>query len=411
MAISAANFASGAMPSVKDAAKFGTTPGLTTSPTSTAKTSTIQDGAAQLGVTRGGPATFDSNEYKIDQHSYPSDLMSPLGEYGGNYVIFYINVATDSKILKDPSTEIVKDFTPPQYSDINALASRNQTGVAGALAAPAVIAVGGLALGGGLTTEKTFVDGTTTSSLSRAALGTGAAILAGGAALEKVTGGNFSGKKTRLKTAIALHTPNTMSTTYSVNYDEENLDVYAMGIIGSAGLEKAIKSKGLSAISADTLTKVSEAGVALGLSKLPGMAGVSKITGLAPNPRKEQIFKHVNFRNFTFDYQFYPRDEKEAQNVLNIIYQFKLHMHPEFKDANNFLYIYPSEFDIFYYNGAQENMNVNRHTSCVLTDMTVNYSPNGQFTAFANGMPTQINMTLTFKELAVLTKETIQDGL
>jgi hypothetical protein len=397
MAISAANFASGAMPSVKDAARFGTTPGLTTSPTSTGKTSTVQDGAAQLGVTRGGPATFDTNEYNISQHSYPSDLMSPLGEYGGNYVIFYINVATDSKILKDPSTQTVEDFTPPQYSDINALASKNETGVAGALAAPAVVAVGGLALSGDLK--------------SKAGLTTGAAILAGGAALEKVTGGNFSGKKTRLKTAIALHTPNTMSTTYSVNYDEENLDVYAMGIIGSAGLEKAIKSKGLSGISGDVLTKVSEAGVSLGLSKLPGMAGVSKITGLAPNPRKEQIFKHVNFRNFTFDYQFYPRDEKEAQNVLNIIYQFKLHMHPEFKDANNFLYIYPSEFDIFYYNGAQENMNVNRHTSCVLTDMVVNYSPNGQFTAFANGMPTQINMTLTFKELAVLTKETIQDGL
>jgi len=86
-------------------------------------------------------------------------------------------------------------------------------------------------------------------------------------------------------------------------------------------------------------------------------------------------------------------------------------MHPEFKDANNFLYIYPSEFDIFYYNNGQENMNVNRHTSCVLTDMVVNYSPNGQFTAFANGMPTQINLTLTFKELATLTKEKIQDNL
>lgn len=401
MAISAANFGSGAMPSVKEAAKFGTTPGVTEAPTSNYS-------GSQLGVTRGGPATFDTNEYNISQHSYPSDLMSPLGEYGGNYVVFYINVATDSKILKDPSTQTVKDFTPPQYSDINALASKNGTGVKGALAAPTAVAVGGLALSGGLTNKKTFADGTTTSALSGAALATGAAAVIGGDALNRVTGGNFSGKKTRLKTAIALHTPNTMSTTYSVNYDEENLDVYAMGLVASAGLDKAIKTRGQSGIGGATLDA---AGVSLGLSKLPGMAGVSKITGLAPNPRKEQIFKHVNFRNFTFDYQFYPRDEKEAQNVLNIIYEFKLHMHPEFKDANNFLYIYPSEFDIFYYNGTEENMNVNRHTSCVLTDMIVNYSPNGQFTAFANGMPTQINMTLTFKELAVLTKETIQDGM
>jgi hypothetical protein len=43
--------------------------------------------------------------------------------------------------------------------------------------------------------------------------------------------------------------------------------------------------------------------------------------------------------------------------------------------------------------------------------MTVNYSPQGQFTTFENGMPTQINITMSFKELALLTKEKIQDYL
>jgi hypothetical protein len=56
-------------------------------------------------------------------------------------------------------------------------------------------------------------------------------------------------------------------------------------------------------------------------------------------------------------------------------------------------------------------MNINRHTSCVLTDLSVDYSPNGQFTSFSDGMPTQINISLVFKELATLTKEKIQDGL
>jgi hypothetical protein len=42
--------------------------------------------------------------------------------------------------------------------------------------------------------------------------------------------------------------------------------------------------------------------------------------------------------------------------------------------------------------------------------MTVQYAPQGQFTSFDNGMPTQINITLNFRELALLTKEKIQDG-
>ena len=359
--------------------------------------STIGDySGSTLYKARGGPATFDSDKYHISQHSYPTDLMGPVGEYGGNYVIFYINVAVDSKLLKDPTVQTVDDNTPRDNGDLTALSNKYNTGVGGAIATPAAVGIGGALLAGD----------------KKAALKAGAVAAVGAGALQSVAS-TFSGQKKRLATAIALHTPNTMSTTYSVNYDEEPTDIYAMGLAaagGTAALGKAVEQKGMSNVAKDVVNATAAAGLAVGL-KLPGTEGISKITGLAPNPRKEQIFKHVNFRTFSFDYQFYPRDQKEAENVLNIIYQFKLHMHPEFKDANNFLYIYPSEFDIFYYNNGQENMNVNRHTSCVLTDMVVNYSPNGQFTAFANGMPTQINVTLTFKELATLTKEKIQDNL
>jgi hypothetical protein len=61
---------------------------------------------------------------------------------------------------------------------------------------------------------------------------------------------------------------------------------------------------------------------------------------MAANPMKEQIFKNVNFRKFTFDYTFSPRDPGEAKAIKKIIKTFKLHMHPEYKDANNFIFIY-----------------------------------------------------------------------
>jgi hypothetical protein len=43
--------------------------------------------------------------------------------------------------------------------------------------------------------------------------------------------------------------------------------------------------------------------------------------------------------------------------------------------------------------------------------MAVNYTPNGMFSTFANGMPTHIDITLTFRELALLTKDKVMDGL
>lgn len=406
--INSANFASGAIPSLQQLNQANRTT-ETTSPSSK-----LGDfSGSTLYTSRGGPASFDDNKYQVGQHSYPSDLMGNLNQYGGNYVVFYVNAAIDSKLLKDPSNLTVEDNTPRDNGELLALSNKFGTGVGGAVAAPTAVAVGGLALSGNLTSSS-VVNGVAARGISKEALTTGAAIGLGTGALATVAS-TFSGQKKRLKTAIALHSPNNMSTSYSINYDEEDLDIYAMGVAaagGSAAFVEAAQQKGASNISQETTgSSIAAAGLGLGLSKLPGTAGIGKLTGLAPNPRKEQLFKNVHFRTFNFDYQFYPRDAQEAQNVLNIIYQFKLHMHPEFKDANNFLYIYPSEFDIFYYNGTQENLNVNRHTSCVLTDMTVNYSPNGQFTTFENGMPTQINITLTFKELATLTKEKIQDGL
>lgn len=370
-------------------------------PNSDKQKSTMGDYSGSTLYKGRGPAEFDTNKYNISQHSYPLDLMGPVGEYGGNYVIFYINVAVDSKLLKENPNLAIDDVSQAQLirdtGDLTALSNKYKTGALGAVAAPAAVGIGGALLAG----DKKAA----TQALGVAAIGA--------LGLENVAS-TFSGAKKRLATAIALHAPNNMSTTYSVNYDEEDTDVYAMGLAaygGTAAAAEARKQKGGSNIAGDGAgNAIVAAALSQGL-KLPGTGGISRITGLAPNPRKEQIFKHVNFRTFTFDYQFYPRDAQEAENVQDIIYQFKYHMHPEFKDANNFLYIYPSEFDIFYYNNGQENMNVNRHTSCVLTDMVVNYSPNGQFTAFSNGMPTQINVTLTFKELATLTKEKIQDNL
>ena len=148
----------------------------------------------------------------------------------------------------------------------------------------------------------------------------------------------------------------------------------------------------------------------LALSKGPQAAALSAQSGLAANPMKENIFKSVEFRTFTLDYKFFPRNPAEAQNVLNIIREFKIHMHPEYKDSNNFVFIFPSEFDIFYYNNGKENLNLHRHTSCVLTDLNINYTPNGMFNAFENGMPTQIDISMSFKELAILTKKQIEEN-
>jgi hypothetical protein len=352
---------------------------------------------------------FDAEKYKVDNMAYPEDLMNSPA-YGGNYAIFYINVAIDSKLLKDPSVETVEEILPRDRGD---LVAQNFSTTGLVTAASLGSAFKG-ALGGAIAKGSGAIGSGTKSVLSKGASG---ALLGGaaGAALPVIgftAVGSLAASATRaqkrLKTAIALHIPNNLSIRYGVNYESEDTSTVAMMGAGSDEISKALSSQGKMSDLSDP-AKAIIANIAL--SKGPNAGAVSAATGLQANPKKEQVFKGVDFRSFQFDYQFFPRNPKEAENVLNIIKTFKYHMHPEFKDANNFLYIYPSEFDIFYYNNGEENLNVHRNTSCVLYEMNINYTPNGQFNTFENGMPTQINVTLAFRELALLTKDKIKDGL
>lgn len=349
-----------------------------------------------LYTSRGGANMFDGGKYDIKNYSYPEDLMASDGRYGGNYAIFYINVATESKLITRDKAQTVDNFPERDRGDLIAQSFTRK----GLVASNAVVNTLGGAVGGSI-----GFGGGITGAAKGVALANLATVGVGVAATQAP---DATRSQKRLKTAIALHVPNQLQIRYGVQYSEEDTAmIAAAGAIGTEGL-KALQSKGKDS----DVTGVGAAIISnLALSKGPNAGAASAALGLAANPKKEQVFKGVDFRTFQFDYQFFPRNEQEAKNVMNIIKEFKYHMHPEFKDSNNFLYIYPSEFDIMYYQGSLENENIHRHTSCVLTEMSINYTPNGLFTTFDNGMSTQMNVTLNFRELALLTKDKVKDGL
>jgi hypothetical protein len=199
--------------------------------------------------------------------------------------------------------------------------------------------------------------------------------------------------------------PNSVRTSYSVSW-QENSDEDQFGDMDAlvSAFSKGTAATGI----VDTVVEGAKPLIANVLSKrLKGQEYIQR-TGRTTksNAKQEQLFRQVNFREFEFNYSFSPKSETEAANVLNIIRLFRYHMLPEYKDPTSFMYIYPSEFQVKYYVGAEENQYVEKLLTAVLTNMVVDYTPNGQYNTFANGMPQQINMTLSFKELAVPTKET-----
>lgn len=137
------------------------------------------------------------------------------------------------------------------------------------------------------------------------------------------------------------------------------------------------------------------------------------------NPQAEVAFKGKSNRSFQFEFKFTPTSREEAEMVLEIIKQFRYHAAPEFDGVNNYELIYPSEFDIAFYHVPESNDNTGaaiRNTSlpkletCALTNVSVNYSPFENFVTFEDGIPVEINISLTFTELSIIDKKRIKDG-
>ncbi len=327
-----------------------------------------------------GRRDYQVNKYKIDQHSYPMDLLSPM--YGGNYAIFYINVSDASRLM---ITEETVQLDPKTESRMR----------------------------GSLVANAKKLEDIFDSSINAANKVLPEAANIDIKAVKNAVPFNARSQR-RLKTAIALHVPNQLSVQYATNWGTADNTATAQALMsaGASGANAVGEAfAGNGAAVKKNLTDMAGTGAEAWVANKMANSSMSKVisaaTGTTSNPKKEQTFEGVEFRKFTFEYQFYPRDEFEAQNVLNIIHQFKLHMHPEFKSELNYVWIYPSEFDIIYYTNGTENLNIHKHTSCVLESMSVNYTPNGNFSVFANGMPTQINVSLSFRELQLASKETI----
>jgi hypothetical protein len=211
----------------------------------------------------------------------------------------------------------------------------------------------------------------------------------------------------RLASSIVLYSPPQNKFDYKVGY--ENVDAGLAGLLAGIidGKDRigALKDSGISFV--ETIARSAIEIV------LPGFGGViDKTRGRAVNPKTELVFKNVPFRTFNFPFEFSPKSEKEKEDMYKIINQFKFFMMPEIKSEGYLTS--PSEFQITYMYRDKANMYIPKISRCVLTDMSLDFAPEGVFTTFKGdeqgAAPVLTKMDLSFTELEIMTKETIATG-
>jgi len=225
----------------------------------------------------------------------------------------------------------------------------------------------------------------------------------------------------RITDTIALYMPDTLNFDYNQSYSELRPGEQLEGKILSAGsgIAETLKAGGsietVKANLAKTLSPFAFKALTSSFGDVGKILFTAGTGGAVSNPMLELIYASPSFREFRFDFILYPRSQREAVEVNNILNRLRFHQAPELVKNTGGAFLYPpSEFDIsFYYNG-QINPNIPRISTCVLTGIQTDYAPNG-FAAYevpgqnkagfgGTGMPVAIRLSLSFKETEYLVK-------
>lgn len=126
--------------------------------------------------------------------------------------------------------------------------------------------------------------------------------------------------------------------------------------------------------------------------------------GKIPNSNLELLFRSPALRTFQFTWRMSPRSREEAMVVNKIIRSFKQGMsakklNPTSGGASFFLGT-PNVFDLQFKTGGDQLIDgLFRVKTSACTNTAVSYTDGAQWSAYDDGQPTSINLTLGFEEL------------
>lgn len=200
----------------------------------------------------------------------------------------------------------------------------------------------------------------------------------------------FTTQKTKPKAYVALYMPETMTFSYTPEYDGSVTLASAAGALPLVG--------GVASMITNTLEQ--NDAVRLALNK----------AGYVFNPQKQLLFKGIDFRTFQMSFTFTPYSRDEADSVKKIIQLFRSYAAPTIvTEGAGMFFKPPAVFDVeFKFNGSQ-NKNVPKFKRSVVTNVDVNYAPNG-WSTHSDGAPVQTIVTIDFQEMVLIDKTAIESG-
>jgi hypothetical protein len=364
----------------------------------------------QLGQIAKGPLSALYGGKGVQTLKYPSDLATDATK--NHYVQFSI-----------------KEVIPAGYSTTAPTVAGQSIGLGNIANAAGAV---GEAIGNGIKSLTSDTSQFTEETVQTATESIGRGLNAIGEFIP--TSLQISPTTTEAKAYISLYMPDTLTATYSADWQEMSLGDLGTGISTLRMINELASQGNIDALKSGDIKKSlgnmasTDPAVTATLTGLLGASGlgsnlidakaigdvVLKGKGYAINPQLQMIFRGVGFRSFQLSFMFTPKSLEESTEVDAIIKTFKYHFSPGLQagktDSTQSMFLTsPSIFNIEFKIGQNENQYVPKYGDCVLSDIDVNYAPNG-FAAHENGAPVQTMLNLTFKEIVIVDRDKIARG-
>lgn len=143
---------------------------------------------------------------------------------------------------------------------------------------------------------------------------------------------------------------------------------------------------------------VENANKALGTSVTTNQA-LAGTVGKVVNPNVEMMYEAPEMRGFSLNFKMFASSEDEANEIRKICNSFKQNMLPKF--ANQFIDV-PNVVRVTFMTGPSPNQFISQFKPCAITNVSVNYTPDGTWATYRDGRPVATQLTIQFKELKML---------
>ena len=215
--------------------------------------------------------------------------------------------------------------------------------------------------------------------------------------------------------SVCLPIPSGIGATYEQGWDQQDVGLggSAAGMVG----EVLKGEKGLVESGKDIIDQGRTAGKGQGaqmgmLGKLVTTAAVTqRASNVATFNNTYITYQGPAFRDFTYTFSLKPLDQKESDGIRDIVMFFKKNAAPVQRAISvSRIYETPQLFGISYHNKSKPMEHLNKIGKCALLSIGVVYGGDRFAVFHQDSAPVQVDLTLSFKEVQLLSASDMEAG-